>query len=230
MAMHFYAPAPQTAAMKGRGLHMLKVLRERAGLTQADLGEQVGASPQTVSKWEKGERDKTLDRVYKLCSALKTDPNTLFGYAPSEPAPQRAAPPAKMPPGLRRLPEYDVRAAAGDGAIAIDEAEIDEWLVPPSWLRKGRCAVVEVLGDSMTPDFLPGDKVVVDLADTRPSPPGVFVLWDGIGTVMKQVEVIDGSDPPTLEIKSRHTGYRAYERPLDDVRIAGRVIGLMRRL
>jgi hypothetical protein len=40
--------------------------------------------------------------------------------------------------------------------------------------------------------------VLVDLGRRAPTPPGVFVLYDGMGLVAKRVEHIPNSDPPRV--------------------------------
>jgi phage repressor protein C with HTH and peptisase S24 domain len=49
-----------------------------------------------------------------------------------------------------------------------------------------------IIGDSMEPTFRSRDLVVVDTCDTTPSPPGLFVIWDGLGLVAKRVEIVAG--------------------------------------
>lgn len=133
-----------------------------------------------------------------------------------------------------RILELDVRASAGDGLlhdVVADEKVIAEWTMPPTVLRAQTSApteqlrIITVYGDSMTPDFNPGERVLVDCDDRRPSPPGVFALWDGFGLVIKRIEVIPYSNPPMVRLISRNASYGTYERPLEEVIINGRVIG-----
>jgi len=53
--------------------------------------------------------------------------------------------------------------------------------------------LVIVRGESMTPLQEDGDMVLVNTADTQPSPPGIFVLFDGIGLMVKSLELLPGS-------------------------------------
>ena len=39
----------------------IKALREKHNLTQADLGEQIGVSSKTISKWETGKGCPSLN-------------------------------------------------------------------------------------------------------------------------------------------------------------------------
>src|SRR3546814_10596925 len=82
----------------------------------------------------------------------------------------------------------------------------------------------------MEPVLAAGDKVLIDNSRTAPSPPGIFVLHDGLGLVAKQVEYVPNTDPPKLVIKSANDRYQDYERPVDEVTISGRVIWFARRL
>lgn len=88
-----------------------------------------------------------------------------------------------------------------------------------------RLAVVRVEGDSMEPDYLSGDRVLVDLSRSLPSPPGVFVVWDGMGMVLKRLELVIGGMPRRVRLSSINPAYTAYEVPLPELHISGRVIG-----
>jgi hypothetical protein len=66
---------------------------------------------------------------------------------------------------------------------------------------------------------------MVDTGDVRPSPPGVFVVWDGLGFVVKRVEFMVHSDPPKVKITSDNPKYTPYERVLGEAYIQGRVLG-----
>jgi SOS-response transcriptional repressor LexA len=70
----------------------------------------------------------------------------------------------------------------------------------------------------------------VHVGRTEPSPPGVFILFDGIGLVAKRLEFLEGSEPPTVRISSSNPSYPPYERTVDEVTIIGRVVGRWERL
>ena len=89
--------------------------------------------------------------------------------------------------------------------------------------------IIEVKGDSMLGTLSPGEKVIVNRHDRVPSPPGIFVLWDGMGLVLKRVEYIPHSDPPKVRILSDNPRYSPYERMVDEAYIQGRVIGSWQR-
>mgnify|MGYP001036179398 CR=1 FL=1 len=61
---------------------MLKELRKRNGLTQAQLGERVGFSRATISMYEIGERNPDLESLEILADFFNIDIDTLVGRKP----------------------------------------------------------------------------------------------------------------------------------------------------
>lgn len=84
----------------------LRELRERAGLTQAQLADAVGVKVLAVTRWERGEREPGWSNIVALAAALGVD-CTAFTQEPassSEPRPRgrpkkpAAEPEAESPP------------------------------------------------------------------------------------------------------------------------------------
>jgi len=67
-------------------------------------------------------------------------------------------------------------------------------------------------------------------SQTRPSPPGIFILDDGVGLVAKRLEIIPNTNPQMLRIASQNSAYSNYQRRIDEVHIIGRVVWFARRL
>ena len=133
---------------------------------------------------------------------------------------------------MLEVSEVDVRASAGDGALVVEDgAVVGRWVMPKTLIEahtlsaRDHLRILQIVGDSMAPEFQPGERVMVDLSDKTPSPPGVFVLWDGLGLVVKRVEYIPDPDRPAVRLISANTAYATREVPLLDCQINGRVIG-----
>ena len=62
----------------------LKNLRELRGLTQAELGTRAGMAAASVSHFETGQRQPSLDSLVKLADALEVSIDTLLGRTPIE--------------------------------------------------------------------------------------------------------------------------------------------------
>ena len=156
------------------------------------------------------------------------------------PRPQRvvAAPAAgALPEGFYPVPEIDVRASAGPGALNDGLEETKEtWYFPDPVIRHEFRAqpadlrMITIDGDSMDPLLSSGDRILIDTSQRIPVPPGIFVIWDGMGLVAKRIEHVPHSDPPKVIIKSVNPDYETYERDAEEVHIAGRVVWTARRL
>jgi phage repressor protein C with HTH and peptisase S24 domain len=98
-----------------------------------------------------------------------------------------------------------------------------EWILHDLKADPSQLRIMHVEGDSMMPTLHSGDVVLVDLARRSPTPPGIFVLFDGMGLVAKRLEHIPNHDPPKVRVISDNTFYSAYERTADEISIIGRI-------
>jgi len=144
---------------------------------------------------------------------------------------------ATAPEGYMAIPEIDVRASAGPGALNQGLEETKEmWFFPDPVIRhefRARPAdlrMITIDGDSMEPLLASGDRILIDTSQRVPVPPGIFVIWDGMGLVAKRIEHEPNSEPPKVVIKSVNPEYDTYERDAEEVHIIGRVVWTSRRL
>ncbi len=181
----------------------------------------------------KNPRSDTLAKIAKALGCTTAD---LTGDKPS---------PRVADANTVSVNELDVHVAAGSG-IADDagqlmaaheqSAVIGVHTYPADSFREayginpGRVRIIPVRGTSMEPELWAGQRVMVDIQDTTPTPPGIFVVWDGLGLVLKYVEVIPNSEPIRVRISSAHKAFQPYERNLEDAYINGRVIGVWKRM
>jgi phage repressor protein C with HTH and peptisase S24 domain len=138
--------------------------------------------------------------------------------------------------GFSKIPEIDVRASAGPGALLEGFEETKGiWYFPDGLIRHefrtraGDLRIITIDGDSMEPVLSSGDRIMVDTSQRIPVPPGIFVIWDGMGIVAKRIEHILSSDPPKLRIVSVNPDYETYEREAEEVNVIGRVVWSARR-
>ncbi len=134
------------------------------------------------------------------------------------------------------IPEYDVRLSAGGGTLGDGDTLKGSWRFPRGYVARELRAnanslhIVEVIGDSMEPKLVPGDRIVVDQNDTNPTPPGIFALWDGYGLVVKNLQRVHKSDPAKLLLISENPKYPPYEVYFEDINIIGRVVSCVRKM
>ncbi len=136
--------------------------------------------------------------------------------------------------GWVEIPEYDVRLSAGGGALVEGDRRRGTWRFPTDYVARELRAharglsIVEVIGDSMEPKLLPGDRIAVDHSDTNPTPPGIFALWDGFGLVVKHVQRIHGTAKVLLV--SENPIYPPYEVLIDEIKVIGRIKSVTRAM
>ena len=146
--------------------------------------------------------------------------------------------PEGLPVPLAAIPEVEVEASAGPGALAEEfVAEKARWFLPEGMLRHEGGAVpdavrvLRVRGESMEPELSEGDRLLVDTSRRVPGTGEMFVLFDGNGLVVKRVErVSEGNGEPGLRLKSANADYADYTAPAVDVHIVGKVLWTVRRV
>ena len=142
------------------------------------------------------------------------------------------------PVPLAGVPEVDVEASAGPGALAeAFVAERARWFLPEGMIRyegdasPGAIRVLRVRGESMEPELSEGDRLLIDTARRVPATGEMFVLWDGSGLVVKRVEPVPGDgSAPELRLKSANPDYADYTCFAQDVYIVGKVLWTVRRV
>lgn len=216
----------------------LREARQKIYSSAAEAARAIGVGPSTYTHHENGTRSYGELEARKYARRFKTTPEfLLLGIkAPTKSIVREID--ARAGAGGGGLP-IEINQSGGDGRIVTTEAIRDIWQIPDSFLRgelhmeANTAWIVEVFGDSgydpsdpHTPgSIMPGDRVIIDARDKSPSPPGLFAVYDGIGLVLKLVEVVPKSDPISLKLSSRNPSYSPYEVTLDEARIIGRVRG-----
>jgi phage repressor protein C with HTH and peptisase S24 domain len=128
-----------------------------------------------------------------------------------------------------------LRTDSGRRSERLEDAK-EIWL-SRAWLiryefraRPANLRVITIDGDPMEPLLHSGDRVLVDTSQCLPVPPGIFVIWNGMGILAKRVEDIPHSGPTKLVIKSVNSKSRTYRRQAEEAQISGPIIQSGRRL
>lgn len=59
----------------------LRLFRKNKRMTQSELADALYVTPQTVSKWECGNSEPELSKLYDLCNILSVKPDDLLGFS-----------------------------------------------------------------------------------------------------------------------------------------------------
>ena len=225
----------------------LKDLLRRNDLTLAAASLAIGRNKTYLQQYVDrgipavlGYRDSEV-----LGEMLGCDPSELRHEVVPKRRPMKRKPPrmpAKLPGApVAVIPEVTVEVSAGAGALAREfVSETALWHWPENMIRHeagaepGNLRILRVRGNSMEPELRDGDRIVVDVSRRLPATGETFVLWDGIGLVVKHVEVVrgdavDDDDPPRLRLISANPDYAPYSCLAQDAHILGKAVWVVRR-
>ncbi|RYC10146.1 XRE family transcriptional regulator [Ciceribacter ferrooxidans] len=152
-------------------------------------------------------------------------------------------------PGLEgALPELDSKLGAGQGAVGeiislpVSNGTVSghrivaEWVFPSAYLRTeikaspNHTIVMEVVGDSMTPTYLPGDRVLIDLSQNHFVTDTVYAISDGYSEPqIKRLQRVPFSEPALVRIISDNPALETFTVELAKLTVIGRVCGHIAR-
>lgn len=217
-----YMPTQTVIAKK------LKNLLAERGMTAAELARIAEVRTSFVYDVLSGKSlNPSTFTLARVANALAIPLHELAG---AEPIPASGHGVSSHFVAIRAL---DTPTAAQD-AGASGEKPADSVAFHPGWLRDTlhtfpeHLRILRINGDSMAPTLQDGDMVLVDTQRVLPSPPGIFILHDGFGLVAKRLQILPNSDPAKVSVVSDNAQYAAYERPLDDTKILGKVVWFAR--
>ena len=201
-------------------MKMLRELRKSKGISMKTLGEYLGVSEAAVSQYETGKREADYETTLKAAEYFGVSVDYLLrGIKETTKATYR------MIPVLGSIP-------AGSPVEAIED--IIDWEDLPEEMFAGGKEYfgLYVRGDSMWPDFLDGDVVIVRKTPTCENNKIAVVYVNGYDATLKQVKFgPDGSI--TLQPKNPTYPPRTYTKDEVEslpVAIAGEVVELRRKI
>lgn len=247
MRLALYGRSVQTGVMATVSAvsRQLKVLRQRAGLSIRAVAQALGMEHGSSYQHYEDRYKKPLlplafvRRLVPVFAAGAVGPAELYELAGVNATGERPIPsPAgrdSLGAGMMRIAELGPNGG-GNGLNDGTAIAVAEWQLPSDWVRGYTAAapaelcVITVTGDAMEPTLQPGQRVLVDIGDRKPSPAGIFAVWDGVGLVIKRVQMLPHSGPPRVWLTSDNATYQPYECALEEVAIRGRIIGQWRWL
>jgi len=136
--------------------------------------------------------------------------------------------------GFVEVPVYDLRAAAGAGAVAFEAEPVHYMMFREAFLQRAASEprnlfVLEISGDSALPTLHDGDQALVDRGQVNPRREGLYVIR--IDDVLQVKRLSMHPVNKTLSVKSDNPDYPTHDniRP-EDIALVGRVIWIGRRL
>lgn len=201
-------------------MNRIKELRAEKNIKQAELAKFLNVSPAAMSGYETGKFEAELGTYEKIAEYFGVTLDFLLGRDTTK------NPKAIRIPVLGSVP-------AGIPLEAVEDV-IDWEELPQSMVTGGReYFALQVKGDSMWPDYLPGDVVIVRRQPTCLSGEDCVVYVNGFDATLKQVRLdeIDHS----LTIIPRNQSYPPRTFTQEEIQslpvsIAGVVVELRRKV
>lgn len=166
----------------------IKQARLAKDMTQAELADAVGVSPQSVQQWETSTEPRK-NRVMKIAEILGVDANwLLFGRPESENRKDVVKIELEDDSNVQeryKVEILDIEASAGSGVMVLDDfietiTAIEYSAEEAKRLFGGRTAdtvkMITVKGDSMSGTFDPRDQIFVDITVNHFDGDGIYVF------------------------------------------------------
>lgn len=155
---------------------MLKYLRNRENLSQAELADKIGMSKASISMYEVGKREPSFETLECFADFFNVDMNFLLGKTSSNDIKHVSA---VRIPVLGSVP-------AGIPFEAIEDI-IGEEEISSVMASKGQFFGLKIKGHSMEPNIMDEDTVIVLKTPTVDSGDIAIVMVNGFDATCKKV-------------------------------------------
>jgi phage repressor protein C with HTH and peptisase S24 domain len=196
-------------------------LRHARGMSQQQLADKLNTTAVSIGRYEREDQRLSLPLLRRFAKVFDVTIGEIAGET-------------RLTPDYLSVPVFDLRAAAGAGALAEDRDPAGHLMFREQWLRRmasdiHRLFVLEISGDSMWETLHDGDHALVDPSQTNPRREGLYVIRIDDMLQVKRISM----HPVTklLTVKSDNPAYRSFDniKP-DEIAIMGRVIWIGRSL
>ncbi|MDQ0454619.1 phage repressor protein C with HTH and peptisase S24 domain [Rhizobium paknamense] len=201
-------------------------------MDRREFAESIGVNDGTLGNYERGDRSPDWSFLATLQREKNVNLNWLFtGQGEMFISPPSAEQLRESKHDLVLMPEYDVRASAGNGLIAIHQMPTSETAFERKFLRDlggspDHCFLMWSTGDSMLPSIPDNSLLIVDASQTTVDHGRIYVFNVGNTVLVKRANWrMDGR----LELISDNTAGKYPVETFDanrveDLAVVGRVI------
>ena len=182
-------------------------------MSQEKLGNYLGLTKQAVSNWEKGKHTPRNDQIISMAILFNVSMEWLLtgnaDYLFNKPAEKLSG---------KGVPLYSLQEAAKIKDVVDHD---DNRLTIPNYLNTGpNSFAIELIDDSMSPEYMPGEVVIID-PDITPIPGDhVCATVDGFDAAILRVYRSSGAMNDQFTLSALNESW-------EDIKNSGQVIGVM---
>ena len=143
---------------------------------------------------------------------------------------------SRAKPDRVEVAEFSTNGARGGySSMEADDTMTALWCLPADIYREVTTApsdlvgFIRVVGTSMEPEYRSGDRLMVDATANAPVPSGEYLVDYGTGLEVKICELLPGTEPPQMEMRSYNPSFPSRVVEYRDGMIKGRIAAHWRR-
>ncbi|TWD54449.1 phage repressor protein C with HTH and peptisase S24 domain [Agrobacterium vitis] len=164
----------------------------RKGMDRREFAESIGVNDGTLGNYERGDRSPDWAFLATLQREKNINLNWLFtgqgDMTLDNSANQLSATESR---DFVLMPQYDVRASAGNGLIAVNQMPTSETAFERKFLRDlggspDKCFLMWSTGDSMLPSIPDNSLMIVDASQTTVDHGRIYVFSVGNAVLVKR--------------------------------------------
>lgn len=135
-----------------------------------------------------------------------------------------------------QVPYYDVHASAGNGAVVHEENVVDHLVFKRDWVVRGMgldpkaLALIDVRGDSMSPNINDGDLILLDTRPQARMTEGIYAINLDGGLLVKRLRLRLSGAIDVISDNERYGTETISGDQLAQLHIVGRVVWQGRRV
>lgn len=212
-------------------MNRLKEIRKANKLNQTEFAKKFNISQQTISNWENGVTDIDIESLTAISKTFNLTIDYILGETEEAIDISKIKNIMPIPQSLTKLPIIGTITAGYDGtACEEDLGEIEVLDIALNGYAAEECFVLKIKGNSMYPQFIDGDLVLVHKQNHVDSGTIAVVLYNGDEATVKKVIYKYGENwldlvPTNPEYMTKHIE----NEDLEQCRVIGKVISLVLR-
>lgn len=198
----------------------IRWLRERQGLSQAELAKRLGMTQQAIDSWERSLANPRKTVIDKLATIFDVSTDYLFGRIKTDSDFDFST--AQKVSEFTTLPVIgEIRAGI---PVLAEENILDYENIPSNWVNGGDYFILQVAGDSMIDaGILPGGKVLIRQQDKCESGEiaAVLIIDEDVECIATLKRVFLHSERNEIELVPENRKYPRMYYPSEKIRICG---------